>query len=66
MATCFLSMPIDAQQNPLKVDCNVGEHGSHDAHGETPQTLLVEAAAQLIHPSIATPGQGGLYHTHYQ
>jgi hypothetical protein len=66
MTTGFLAIPIDGQSNPLELDHECGDHGSHDARVETSQTLMPQATAQPIHPEIATLDHGGLHHAHHQ
>jgi hypothetical protein len=50
MKTHFLPMSTNGQSSVLKVDRECGHHESYDAHGGTPKMLVVEVAAQPIHP----------------
>jgi hypothetical protein len=61
MTTCFLCEPT-YDSNMLEVDCECYDHGSHDAHGGTLQTMLPHVPAQPIHPRISTLGQRGYHH----
>jgi hypothetical protein len=65
MTTLGMHMLSDAQSDSLEVGHGCGNHGAHDAHGGTPQTMMPKAAGQQTHTEIATLGNGGVHdHAH--